>query len=58
MPSAALLVLHPDDNDPGHVYKNREFRVNQIQVNTSDFMSSLYPKSVFDDEVLVDPNFC
>ena len=50
MPSANVLPWHPDDDDPGPAYQNRECRVKRIQVNTSAFNSDLYPEPVFNDE--------
>ena len=57
MPSADIFPWHPDDEDPGPVYQNRECRVQQIQVNTSTFTSDLYPEPVFDDDVFENPIF-
>ena len=48
MPSADVLSWHPDDPDPVPAYKNRECRVKQIRIDTSNFTSDLY--SEFDND--------
>ena len=57
MPSANVLPWHPNDDDPGHVYQNRECRVNWIQVDTSAFTSDLYSEPVFNNDVFEDSIF-
>ena len=55
MPSADITPWHHDDDDPVPVYLNRECRVRQVEVNTSDFTSNLYPQIDHDRYPLVLP---
>ena len=48
MPSADVLPWHPDEADPGSIYKNRECHVKRIRIDISDFSSDLYPE--FDND--------
>ena len=57
MPSVDVLPWHPDDDDPGPAYQNRECRVKRIRVNTSAFTCDLYPEPVFNDDIFEDPIF-
>ena len=57
MPSADVLPWHPDDDDPGPVYQNREYRAKRIRIDTSEFPPDLYPDPDFNNGVYERPVF-
>ena len=55
--SADILPWHPDDDDSCPAYQNRECCVKRIRIDTSAFISDLYPDPEFDDDVYERPVF-